>query len=239
MFRSTMNRLLLAGVEAAASVARPILNRVELRRAKNIQLERERRALASTVDYVQRHMRDAAPVSSKFDLLTKAFTKANLDGDRLICEFGVFTGSTINHLAKMTSKTIFGFDSFEGLPEAWGHRVQKGHFAVKKLPPVRSNVTLVKGWFNETLPPFLRENPGKIAFLHVDCDLYSSTATILELLEPRFVPGTVIAFDEFFNYPGWEDGEFRAFNEFIARTSLSFEFIGYHCKGEQAALVLK
>jgi hypothetical protein len=223
----------------AAAIAKPILNRVEIRQAKDIPLERERRALASTVDYVQQHMRHVKAIASKYELLTEAFDKADPTGNRLICEFGVFTGSTINHLAGLTSKTIFGFDSFEGLPEAWGHRVGKGHFALKKLPAVRPNVTLVKGWFNETLPPFLNSNPGMVAFLHIDCDLYSSTKTVFDLLEPRLAPGTVIAFDEYFNYPGWEEGEFKAFDEFISRNSLSFDFIGYHCKGEQVAVILK
>jgi len=239
MLRSRVNQLLLAGVEAAAAIVKPILNRVETRQAKDIPLERDRRALASTVDYVQRHMRHVKAVGSKYELLTLAFGQADTTGDRLICEFGVFTGSTINHLARLTSKSIFGFDSFEGLPEAWSHRVPKGHFALKKPPAVRHNVTLVKGWFNDTLPPFLKINPGMVAFLHIDCDLYSSTKTVFDLLEPRLAPGTVIAFDEYFNYPQWEEGEFKAFDEFIARKGLSFDFISYHCKGEQVAVILK
>jgi predicted O-methyltransferase YrrM len=238
MFRSKVHRLLVAGVEAAASVARPILNRVESRQAKDIPLERDRRALASTVDYVQRHMRQVKPAGSRLELLTRAFGRADITGDRLICEFGVYTGSTINHLATLTPKKVFGFDSFEGLPEAWGHRVAKGHFAVRELPRVRDNVTLIKGWFSESLPGFLKEHSGTIGFLHIDCDLYSSTKTVFDLLEPRLAAGTVIAFDEYFNYPEWEEGEFKAFSEFISRTGLSFEFIGYHCKGEQVAVVV-
>lgn len=238
MFGSKVHRLLLAGVEAAASVARPILNRVETRQAKDIPLERDRRALASTVDYVQRHMREVKPAGSRLELLTRALGRADTTGDRLICEFGVYTGSTINHLARLTQKKVFGFDSFEGLPEAWGHRVGKGHFAVRELPRVRDNVTLIKGWFNESLPSFLKEHAGTIGFLHIDCDLYSSTKTVFDLLEPRLAAGTVIAFDEYFNYPEWEQGEFKAFSEFISRTEFSFEFIGYHSKGEQVAVIL-
>jgi hypothetical protein len=239
MFRSKIQRVLLAGVEAAAAVARPVLNRVEMRQAKDIPLERERRALASTVDYVQKHMRRASPAASKFDLLTRAFGQADTAGDKLICEFGVFSGATINHLAGLTSKRVFGFDSFEGLPEAWGHRVGKGHFAVRKLPRVRDNVRLVKGWFNETLPSFLKENSGMVAFLHVDCDLYSSTKTVFDLLGPRLAAGAVIVFDEYFNYPGWEEGEFKAFDEFITQRRLSCEFISYNCKGEQVGVILR
>lgn len=52
----------------------------------------------------------------------------------------------------------------------------------------------MKGWFDETLPKFAAEVEGPAAFLHVDCDLYSSTRTVFEALGDRVVPGTVIVF---------------------------------------------
>jgi hypothetical protein len=231
--------LLLKGVEAAASVVLPIVNRVQFRQAVNIPLERQRRALSSTVDYVQRNMRLVKTGTSKFSVLVEAFQRADISGNRLICEFGVFSGSTINFLAKLTGKTVHGFDSFEGLPEAWPPELPKGYFALKRLPKVRKNVTLVKGWFHQTLPGFLEQNPGMMAFVHIDCDLYSSTKIVFELLEPRLVPGAVIVFDEYFNYPDWEEGEYKAFNEFLTRTGLSFDFICYNRKGHQVAVLLK
>jgi hypothetical protein len=78
-----------------------------------------------------------------------------------------------------------------------------------------------------------------IGFLHVDCDLYSSTKIVFDLLEPRLAAGAVIVFDEYFNYPEWEEGEYKAFSEFLIRTGLSREFIGYHAKSQQVALVLR
>ena len=42
-----------------------------------------------------------------------------------------------------------------------------------------------------------------------DLGFYSSTKTILDLLAPSLAIGTVIMFDEYFNYPGWEQHEFR------------------------------
>jgi hypothetical protein len=239
MFRAGINRFLSLGVEAAASVVRPIMNRVALRQAADIPLERQRRALASTVDYVQRYMGQVLPAPSKFELLRRAFDRADTSGNRLICEFGVYEGTTVNYIAQMTAKPVFGFDSFEGLPEQWSHGLDKGHFAVKKLPAVRANVVLVKGWFHESLPPFLERNSGMAGFIHIDCDLYSSTKVVFDLLEPRLGPGTVIAFDEYFNYPQWEEGEYKAFNEFLTRTQLSSKFIGYHPKSQQVAVVLE
>ena len=54
------------------------------------------------------------------------------------------------------------------------------------LPPVRGNVRLTKGFFENTLPGFVAQHPGaKIALLHIDCDLYSSTVTILKNVGDR------------------------------------------------------
>jgi len=96
------------------------------------------------------------------------------------------------------------------------------------LPVVNSNVTLVKGWYDATVPKFAKENSDPIAFSHIDCDLYSSTKTIFDHLGDRLQPGSVIVFDEYFNYPGWrEDGEFKAFQEFIGTIDLDYEYLGY------------
>jgi hypothetical protein len=123
----------------------------------------------------------------------------------------------------LSGKTVFGFDSFEGLPENWRSGFGKGHFAHSK-PDVPANVHLIKGWFSESLPPFLAVHGGSVALLHVDCDLYSSTSTILGLLADRIVSGTVIVFDEYWNYPGWRELEHRAFQEFLES--------GHSCKYE-------
>jgi hypothetical protein len=234
MFRKFLAR----ATDAIAHPVGSIMNRVAMRQAVDIPMERRRRALTTTVDFVQRHLLHVKPAWSQFGLLSSSFQQADTSGDRLICEFGVFKGSTINHIATMTPKTVFGFDSFEGLPEEWSHGLKKGHFAVKKLPRVRENVSLIKGWFDRTLPYFLEQNKGMIGFLHVDCDLYSSTKIVLDLLQPRLAAGAVIVFDEYFNYPEWEQGEHKAFNEFLAKTGLSFEFISYNCMGQQLAVKL-
>jgi hypothetical protein len=118
--------------------------------------------------------------------------------------------------------------SLEGLPENWFGDFTKGRFHTEgKLPQVRPNVTLHKGWFDQTLPDFVADHPGPIAFLHVDCDLYSSTKTIFQFLGDRLVPGTVILFDEYFNYPGWRDHEHRAFTELVEERGLKCRWLAY------------
>ena len=227
----------------ASRVKRDIITRVinlaTETAGKSILFERHRRALSSTVDYVEENMFQVDSYVSKTELLTKAFQCADVSGERLVCEFGVWRGDTINHIAKMTTKNIYGFDSFEGLPERWWGVFDQGHFAVAKLPKVGKNVSLIKGWFNKTLPVFLEQHRGLIGFLHIDSDLYSSDKTIFELLEPKLKPGAVIVFDEYFNYPGWKQGEYKAFMEFLEKTGYAFEFIGYNRNEEQVAVILR
>ena len=139
-----------------------------------------------------------------------------------------YEAKSINYLAERIDCTIHGFDSFEGLPEAWFGELGKGSLTSSGvLPEVRDNVSLHTGWFDKSVPAFAAEYPAPIAFLHVDCDLYSSTRTIFEGLREQIVPGTVIQFDEYFNYPGWREHEFKAFQEFVAERQLGYEYIGY------------
>ena len=235
MLKRILNRALLI-------LSSPIRHciRYELRRhIKNTQDIGEclqRKSTVSTADYVEKYMRNVDSFSTNSELLTMAMKNADLEKHNLICEFGVYSGNTINHIASLTSRKVYGFDSFKGLPERWRDGFRKGHFEVTTLPKVRPNVRLIKGWFSDTLPVFIKEHDESIGFLHVDCDLYSSTKTIFEFLESRIHPGCIIVFDEYFNYPEWEDGEFRAFQEFIARTELKYEYIGYNRQHEQVAV---
>ena len=161
-------------------------------------------------------------------------------GEGLVLEFGVFKGQSINQIAAVIpDREIHGFDSFEGLPENWsGYNVTTAAFDQQgKLPNVKENVKLHKGWFNESLPPFLEEHPGPAAFIHVDCDIYSSTKILLGELAGRIQAGTVIVFDEYHNYPYWREHEYKAFNEFCAEHDVEYEYISYN--NLQAAVVIK
>ena len=127
------------------------------------------------------------------------------------------------------------------MPEHWaGTFERKGKFGRGgALPEVPANVTLHKGWFDQTLPAFLAAYPQhEVAFLHVDCDIYSSTATVLRELAPRLRPGTVIVFDEYFNYPNWQRHEWRAFQEFIRDSGFSYRYLGFAQKNGHVAVRL-
>jgi hypothetical protein len=149
--------------------------------------------------------------------------------DTLWLEFGVASGRTINFFSRFTEEKVYGFDSFEGLPEKWRDGYDKGAFNQNGIgPEVNGNVVLVKGWFNDTLVPFLQAHQKKISFLHIDCDLYSSTMYILNAVKDYLDEGCVILFDELVNYPGYtsETGELRALYEFIKETNIDYTWIG-------------
>ena len=102
----------------------------------------------------------------------------------LYLEFGVGRGKSMRWIAPQAKGTVYGFDSFDGIQEYWnGNPV--GAFAQKKLPKVPDNVEFEIGYFDATLPGFLEKHAEPIAFLHVDCDLYSSTVTIFDALGSR------------------------------------------------------
>ena len=155
-------------------------------------------------------------------------------------EFGVREGESLGWIAESGRKT-YGFDSFEGLPEEWrlseGRVCPPGWFAARPSI-VPSNVHLIEGWFVDTLPRFLRDNAEQIGFVHVDCDLYSSTKTVLDGLGPRLEPGAIIVFDELIDfgntgYEFWRDHEWRA----LCESGLRVEPIG-RTNHQQAAVVV-
>ncbi len=199
-----------------------------------------RRAIESSADFIEEHLNDALVFRRLPPFWDLALSRATHDG--LFLEFGVFRGKSINFSGRRIQSKgtrIYGFDSFEGLAEDWrGTELKKGAFDVGgKLPKVPDNVTLVKGWFDQTLPKFLEEHPGKkVSYLHLDADTYESTALVLDLLGNRVQTGTVIVFDEYQGYPNWKNGEFLAWKEFYEKHNLTFKYLGF-CS-QQAALIV-
>ena len=138
----------------------------------------------------------------------------------LYLEFGVYAGKSMRwwsqHL-RQSGATLVGFDSFEGLPEDWRPDIPTGYFATSGTPPEIDDprVFFVKGLFNETLPAYRMPEHDQL-IVNIDCDLYSSAATVLSWLEPHLRPGTLLYFDELPD----RDHEMRALKEFLARTDV-------------------
>jgi tetratricopeptide (TPR) repeat protein len=158
--------------------------------------------------------------------------------DGLACEFGVFTGRSLRLLAETRPGPWHGFDSFEGLPEGWLPDEGAGAYSTRgRLPELRAGVELHVGWFADTLPGFLAARPGApLAFANIDCDIYSSTAQVLEALADRLRPGSVLVFDEYFAYPGWRDHEAKAFAELVAARTLAVRTLALSPFTRQAAM---
>ncbi|KAI1377158.1 hypothetical protein F4677DRAFT_444962 [Hypoxylon crocopeplum] len=196
------------------------------------------KAALQSASYYEARMRAAPAFANKLDLLSHAIRLAKLDG--LFLEFGVGAGETINHIATQIDKgrVVFGFDSFAGLPETWRTGFAKGAFAQSTLPASPDHVTLIEGHFDDTLRPFLETDPEPVAFVHVDCDLYSSTRSLLKQLAPRIGEGSIIVFDEYFNFPGWQQDEFKAFQELVADYNLLYDYIGFVSSDQQAAVCI-
>ena len=150
--------------------------------------------------------------------LAMAFADAPVTG--YVVEFGVGKGVTMTQLINMAApnQLVFGFDSFDGLPEDWdmGEGIVFNAGSFKYDQPEIDGVEYRVGWFKDTIPVWKQEHHGRIAFLHIDSDLYSSCVTILTELNDQIVPGTVIVFDEMYEtwrHKNWKNGEYKAFNE--------------------------
>ena len=191
--------------------------------------DRNRRTAVATNDFVDREMKGALFQTNQFPVIeSKRDQMHELGG--YILDLGVYRGGSTRRLARIfPQETIHGFDSFEGLPEDWSY-VLKGAFGDVQgvLPDMPDNVVLYKGWFDETLPRWKSSHCDRpISILRVDCDIYSSTKTIFDVLGDHLKSGSWLVFDELIGYRGWEDHEFKAFMEFINKTGFGYTYIAY------------
>lgn len=158
-----------------------------------------------------------------------------------VAECGVYRGKTLVPLALHlrytgSTKRIFGFDSFEGFPEAQlqqelglagkpvagevedPNKNQAGFkgtsYALVKQKLLTfglGDVDLNKGYFSDTL---IKCSDERFSFAHLDCDLYGSYKDCLEFFYPRLNMGGIILLDEY-NDPPWP-GCTKAVDEFLA-----------------------
>jgi O-methyltransferase len=177
------------------------------------------------------------PRQAALNLAMHYVQMSGLEGDYL--EFGVWRGNTFAAACYLARKrrlpmNFYAFDSFEGLPEtrekdASGHQMYKGgtfdcteaEFLrnVQRTGADMKRVITVPGWFEDSLRP---ENPKlaalrKAAVVWVDCDLYSSTVSVLNFLASRLQYGTLVFFDDWLAFRADPNcGEQRAFREWLA-----------------------
>lgn len=230
--RDAVQPLLAGQAERVRAEVEALLVAHEHRDVRDIAAMQQRLAAAETAAFVTERLPRARAFHQWAELLEHALSIAPPTG--FVAEFGVHLGETIAVLAAKRPP-VHGFDSFEGLPEDWRTGFSAGTFAVEQVPEVEGAIMHV-GWFDDTLPTFLKEVEGPAALLHLDADLYSSTKTVLELCADRIVAGTVLVFDEYFDYPGWREHEHRALTEWATAHGRSFSYKAYSNWFEQVVV---
>lgn len=159
----------------------------------------------------------------------------------LYLEFGVYQGVSITTAYEALPNWVFyGFDSFEGLPEIWREGYGQGFFNLNgKIPELNTQINLIKGWFNESIPAWVKQYQNTysiVDILHIDCDLYSSTKTVLDNLDDLiYTNHTILVFDELINYPDYEKHEIKALYEYCADKQYDIDIL--YCGGHNSEKV--
>ncbi|MDR1433485.1 MAG: class I SAM-dependent methyltransferase [Puniceicoccales bacterium] len=143
--------------------------------------------------------------------------------------------------------TVFACDTFSGLPEAWERgdvNFPAGTFAPKIAPvglqppfPTLDNVIAIRGKFIDTIPQLLPVLKNyQLALVHIDSDTYQSAVDGLEPLLPLLRVGTILVFDEFYNYDDFENGEFRAFMDLIDGNGFKYTPLAFNAHHQQVVI---
>jgi len=177
---------------------------------------------------------DLALIGVHASMLRHSLRQANNPG--LVAEFGVRRGTSIRVLAAAAGQAVHGFDSFEGLPEPWIKAPAGVLTTGGDLPEVPKNVTLHAGWFEDSLPPFLAAHPQPLRLANIDCDIYSSSRTVLWALADRIRPGTILLFDELIGNRTWRQDEYRALTEYAAEFGVEWEVLAINLPSKQVCI---
>jgi O-methyltransferase len=167
----------------------------------------------------------------KLDELARAIDQDAIKGD--IVECGTCNGGSGAILARVACRSpherhTWLLDSFAGLPAAGEKdgpfaaeytglccgRMERVREVLERMAVPKEAVTLVPGWFQESLPHLPVE---RIALLHIDADWYDSVLTVLQHLYDKVVPGGYVVFDDF----GYWEGCRRACEEFLAARGIN------------------
>ena len=165
------------------------------------------------------------------------------DSDELVLDLGVWLGWSTRLISDACGRTVYGFDTFEGLVEDWQIDdqilIKRGTFSLSEplaqrlirdtgvslhdgLPAALGRkVQFIRGSTYETLVPFLADRPAvPIKLFHMDLDTYESCLHALETCKDRFVEGSILVFDEYLV----TNAEMRAFFEFQSQYELEWRY---------------
>lgn len=141
--------------------------------------------------------------------------KANgVTGDFL--EFGVFQGRSFVDFYEMAgefgmgSMRFFAFDSFTGMPQTEGNKIQGSTSAsvevftkeIRRVGIDMRRVKIVEGEYANSLNDDVLERHGltNAAIVHMDCDQYKSVKDALRFIGPIVHPGSVVIFGDWHYY---------------------------------------
>ena len=165
------------------------------------------------------------------------------DPDELLLDLGVWIGWSTRLVSDACDRTVYGFDTFEGLVEDWQIDDQivfkRGTFSLTGpdaervmrdtgvslhdgLPDALGRkVEFIRGSTYDTLAPFLADRPAApIRLFHMDLDTYESCLHALETCKDRFIEGSILVFDEYLV----TNSEMRAFYEFQSQYELEWRY---------------
>ena len=162
------------------------------------------RSLLDTADYRTwlKNVLAATPTHTNKNSLILDLCATNVDYKvSHYIEFGVAFGETAKLISNNASGNYFysGFDTFEGLPEAW-RRLNAGAFSnggqIPKIP--LDNFNFHKGLVQNTLQDLkLVDNSRKVILF--DFDLYQPTLWAFKELLPYLKKDDILYFDEAFD----------------------------------------
>lgn len=158
-----------------------------------------------------------------------------------IVECGVAYGGSFFILGALIKeegkgRKIYGLDSFEGFPESTAedrsedyliHKGKYGDASIEKVIKLFQGLDLqkpilIKGFLEDMAKSF-KNHIDRIAFLHIDTDLYSSYKVTLKELFDKVATGGIVLFDEY-NEPKFP-GATKAIDEFFAGTNYQLQKI--------------
>ena len=188
----------------------------------------------------------------------KRIKKWGIPGDYF--EFGLYQGKAFLSAFELKKKYnldihLYGFDSFEGLPEFTGKDASYGVFrpgqyacSLDHFQKTMSNwkvpeecYTLVPGFFDTSLhSDEVKRLPIKnCAVAYIDCDLYDSTVPVLDFLTTYLTTGSIIIFDDWFSFAGDPNaGQIRAAREWLEKNK-HLNLLEYQRQGNRLVFLLQ
>ena len=179
----------------------------------------------------------SSQVDQRFGLIRNLVSKIeDIEGD--VVELGVMWGASLAVIAGATRKTVWGFDNWQqDHPAEWEaerNLTTTTNFRFTQKAPLiyekarnqgveypEEQIRLVDGLVEDTLPTW---EVDRVAFVHVDVDLYSGYKGAMETLWPKLSKGGIFLLDEYHRTEQYEQehdrttrlGAIAAVDEYLA-----------------------